>query len=430
MESSVQIVDRPSKAFFLALGLLPLLWACGDDGTGPPVEVELPETGFEQRSGVGFTTHEEELAFLGDVDAASDRIRITEVGTSVLGRPIHLARLAYPQPATDGQIAAGPAILVLGTQHGNEPAGREAALQFLRDLAFAEAAGLPDAMSTATVLVIPTANPDGRFANTRGNAELVDINRDHLALATPEARAIAQVIRDFRPDIVVDAHERPGATTPDLQLLWPRNLNVFAPVQDLSRTLVQDHLFVVLPVGGLSVELYGPGPGPPGDENESILRNAVGLRHALGLLVESSGQQDPLRRVAVHQETMNSVLDFFADRSGEIVAAVTDAPGAKEAAGRDRTAPFYLFGADDNAPTPDQLLDPPPCAYMLSAEQVTALQPQISLFELRTEPDGSDVLLPMDQPMMTVIPLLADGRARGPQVSGVARVSAIECGVP
>ena len=67
---------------------------------------------------------------------------------------------------------------------------------------------------------------------------------------------------------------------------------------------------------------------------------------------------------------------------------------------------------------------------MLSAEQVTALQPQISLFELRTEPDGSDVLLPMDQPMMTVIPLLADGRARGPQVSGVARVSAIECGVP
>jgi len=32
--------------------------------------------------------------------------------------------------------------------------------------------------------------------------------------------------------------------------------------------------------------------------------------------------------------------------------------------------------------------------------------------------------------MMTVIPLLADGRARGPQVSGVARVSAIECGVP
>ena len=228
----------------------------------------------------------------------------------------------------------------------------------------------------------------------------------------------------------MDAHERPSATTPDLQLLWPRNLNVYGPVRDLSRALVEDHLFEQLPVSGRTVELYGPGPGPPGDENEGILRNAVGLRHALGLLVESSGQQGAQRRAAVHQETMNEVLEFFGNRSGEIVTAVTAAPGAKEAIGRERSEPFYLFGADDNAPTPDQALNPPPCAYELSTEQVTTLQPQLTLLGLQTEQDGSNVLLHMDQPMMTVVPLLVDADARRPIVAGVPRVSEVECGSP
>jgi hypothetical protein len=429
-EWSAETGPRSRRSSLLAIGLLPILGACSDQGLGPPEEVSPAVTGFEERSGLGFTTHSEELAFLAAVDAESDRVRITEVGTSVRGRPIHLVRLGYPQPAPDDQIAAGPSLLVVGSQHGNEPAGREAALQFLRDLALDEASLLPDALSTATVLVIPTANPDGRVANTRRNAGSVDINRDHLALVSPEARAIAQVIRDFRPDIVVDAHERGEATTPDLQLLWPRNLNVYGPVRDLSRALVEDHLFDQLPLAGYSVELYSAAPGGAGGEDERMLRNAAGLRHAVGLLVESSGQLGAPLRAAAHQETMNSVLKFFWNRSSEIVTAVTAAPGAKEASGRDRSEPFYLFGADDNAPTPDQILDPSPCAYALSTEQVTTLESQIRLLELQTETDGSGVLVRMDQPMMTVVPFLVDAGAREPRVTGVARVSAVECGAP
>ncbi|MDE0899447.1 MAG: M14 family zinc carboxypeptidase [Longimicrobiales bacterium] len=428
-EWSAETGPRSRRSSLLAIGLLPILGACSDQGLGPPEEVSPTVTGFEERSGLEFTTHSEELAFLAAVDAESDRVRITEVGTSVRGRPIHLVRLGYPEPAPDDQIAAGPSLLVVGAQHGNEPAGREAALQFLRDLALDEASLLPDALSTATVLVIPTANPDGRVANTRRNADNVDINRDHLALVSPEARTIAQVIRDFRPDLVVDAHER-GATTPDLQLLWPRNLNVYGPVRDLSRALVEDHLFDQLPLAGYSVELYGAGPGGAGGEDERMLRNTVGLRHALGLLVESSSQLGAPLRAAAHQETMNSVLKFFWNRSSEIVTAVTAAPGAKEATGRERSEPFYLFGADDNAPTPDQILDPPPCAYALSTEQVTTLQSQITLLELQTETDGSGVLVRMDQPMMTVVPFLVDAGAREPRVTGVARVPAVECGAP
>ena len=262
------------------------------------------------------------------------------------------------------------------------------------------------------------------------NAAQIDINRDHLDLVSPEARAIAQILRDLRPDLVVDAHERPTGTTPDVELLWPRNLNVYGPVRSLSRELVEERLFGDLAEAGRSVALYSPAPGGAGDENETILRNTVGLRHSLGLLVESAGGRPAVERVAVHLEVFRSVLRFLEDRSSEILAAVTAAPGAKAAAGRDRSEPFYLFGADNDPPAPDQILDPPPCAYLLTAEQEAVLQPQITLFPLQIESTaGADVLLPMDQPLMTVIPLLADSRARKERVEAVALVSQAECAV-
>ncbi|MGD2123764.1 MAG: M14 family zinc carboxypeptidase [Gemmatimonadota bacterium] len=420
----------PPQVTLIALGLLASAWACSDGGTGPNANDPIPLTGFEERGGVRFTTHHEELDFLTEIEAQSPRVRISLAGTSVEGRPLHLVRVAHPRPPTDQEIATGQAVLIVGSQHGNEPAGREAALQMLRDLAFTEEEVLLDVLTSATVLFIPSANPDGRVADTRANANQVDINRDHLALVSPEARAIAAVLRDLRPDLVVDAHERPTGTTPDLELLWPRNLNVYGPVRDLSRELVEDWLFDDLAAAGRSVELYSPAPGGAGDENETILRNTVGLRHSLGVLVESAGTRPSVERVAVHLDAFRSTLRFLKERSGEILAAVTAAPQAKAVAGRNRSEPFYLFGADNDPPGPDQILDPPPCAYRLTAEQEAVLQPQITLLPLQTEPAaGTDVLLPMDQSLMTVIPLLADIRARKEVVEAVALVSGAECAV-
>jgi len=415
---------------FLLLGILASVWGCSDGGTDPARDDPIPLTGFEERGGVGFTTHGEELTFLTDVETQSARVRISQAGTSVEGRPIHLVRLAHPEPPTDEEIAAGQAILVIGSQHGNEPAGREAALQSLRDLAFTQEKELLDIMTKVTVLFIPSANPDGRVANTRENAGQVDINRDHLALVSPEARTIAGILRDFRPDLVVDAHERPTGTTPDVELLWPRNLNVYGPVRSLSRELVEEQIFGDLAEAGRSFALYSPAPGGAGDENETILRNTVGLRHSLGLLVESAGSHPAVERIAVHLEVFRSALRFLEGRSNEILTAVTAAPEAKAAIGRDRSEPFYLFGADNDPPDPNQILDPPPCGYRLTAEQESALQSQIALFPLQTEPTaGTDILLPMDQPLMTLIPLLADSRARQELVEAVALVSEAECAV-
>jgi predicted deacylase len=83
-------------------------------------------------------------------------------------------------------------------------------------------------MSPTTGWASCPANPDGRELNTRGNADGLDLNRDHLRLRTVEARAMARALRDLRPDFVADLHEF-GTSSPDrpaLEVIWPRHLNV------------------------------------------------------------------------------------------------------------------------------------------------------------------------------------------------------------
>jgi hypothetical protein len=205
-----------------------------------------PVTGFEDRGGASWTTHAEELAFLRAVDRLSPRTKISAIGSSELGRPMHLVRIGYPEPKGADAARTKPVALFLCSQHGNEPAPREGCLQMLRTLAFTSDPATLQLLETWTVLFIPSANPDGRAANTRENADGVDVNRDHLNLSSREARVISTVLRDWRPDVAVDHHEfGPGIPVlydDDLLYLWPRNLNVDPQVHALSKTLAIDYI--------------------------------------------------------------------------------------------------------------------------------------------------------------------------------------------
>ncbi|WP_326653888.1 M14 family metallopeptidase [Streptomyces sp. NBC_01750] len=389
----------------------------------------LPRTGFETSDGARWTSRPEEQEFLAAVDRGSDRMSVDRIGTTKQGRPLQLVRIgARHTPNT---------VLLICSQHGDEPSGRDACLSRIRDLAYARDSETRHLLSRTRILVVPTANPDGRAANTRGNSDGVDINRDHIALRTAEARAMAAVIRDQRPDIVYDLHEY-GATPPyydkDLFDLWPRNLNTDARVHQESQTLSDRYVRPAAHESGFSTGTYGiwtdPVTGDPikqtaGDGQERILRNAAGVKNAVGLLVESrvdamtdAEKADPSlnnrRRVTSQLDALGGLFSFADQRRARIEAATTR---ARLVGFKDR-GPVYLGGADNDPATAEETLTDPPCGYRLDAGQYAEVKDELALHGVASRPDGDGVFVPLWQSRRQLIPLLLDSRATYHLTSG------------
>jgi murein peptide amidase A len=133
--------------------------------------------------------------------AAAER---SVIGHSVEGRPIVSVRLGSKDPTTR--------MLVIGAVHGNERAG-------LRIAHLLISSGAP---REAEIVVVPTLNPDGVAARTRGNAHGVDLNRNFpfdwrpltggeysgpRPLSEPESRAAHRFILRTRPDVTIWFHQ-------------------------------------------------------------------------------------------------------------------------------------------------------------------------------------------------------------------------------
>jgi Zinc carboxypeptidase len=345
------------------------------------------------------------------------------LGRSVRGRPLHLVRI--------GAERARHTALIVCSQHGNEPAAREACLRQIRRLAFTDDARTAGYLRSTAVYFIPAANPDGRALNTRGNADGLDLNRDHLRLGTVEARAMARALRDVRPDFVADLHEF-GTLSPDrpaLEVIWPRHLNVDEDVRSLGREWGDDWVRPRAEANGFSTGPYVANPGT--GENITIL-NAAGLRHAVAVLAETRtsalpGEPDGVafvqrRRVATQDMALHESLRFHREQAGEIAREVADARRRKTRAGRFRKGPYYWYGnSEDPGPPPaDAILERPPCGYLLTPKQAASVRPWIRGFDVTTVRLDGTVYVPMGQEAQPVIGLMLDGRSAGSnEVEGV-----------
>ncbi|MBT2401448.1 M14 family metallocarboxypeptidase [Streptomyces sp. ISL-100] len=382
-----------------------------------------PRTGFESTNGARWTTQPEEQDFLTTVDRASSNITKSTIGTTNQNRPIQLVRIGSQQRTST-------TMLLICSQHGDEPSGREACLTTVRDLAYAKDKSTLDFLARTTILVIPTANPDGRAANTRTNSDNVDINRDHIALKTAEARAMAAVIRDHKPEIIYDLHEY-GATSPyydkDLLSLWPRNLNTNTHVHAEAHTLSESYVRPRAEDAGFSSGIYGIWTDPvtnepvkqvAGDGQERILRNTAGIKHSVGLLVET--RVDPLtadernnpalnnkRRVETQLAALTGAFTFTDERRGRIKAATTQA----RLAGFADRGPVHLGGADNDPPEPTETIDNPPCGYHLSPAQYADIKDELALHGVVSHSRTTGAYVPLRQSQRNLAALLLDDRA-------------------
>lgn len=191
-------------------------------------------------------------------EAAPDRMRLSTYGETWEGRPLPYAIIASPAnmaridtiqanaqaladpratPAARAQaiIADQPAIVWLAySVHGNEISPAEASMATARHLLASRDPEVAEWLANVVVILVPTQNPDGRdrFMNFyyqalglrpdadplsvdhnepwpwgRYNHYLFDLNRDWFAQTQPESRGHVALMLQWRPQVVVDAHE-------------------------------------------------------------------------------------------------------------------------------------------------------------------------------------------------------------------------------
>lgn len=351
------------SAFAAAASLIESPPAAADATTqpepyGPAVAARFPDPAVDYRTPafapghVGFTSNAELHDLLaGLVRASAQRLGATDVkllalGTSQTGTPLEALLFSRGEPGStapasgrlaEGLVAGRPTVLLVGQQHGDEPAGSEALLVVAQELAQGQLEPLLDRIN---VVVFPRANPDGAEAHRRTTASGVDANRDHLLLRTPEAQAQAQLVREFAPMVVVDAHEysvigryleKFGAVQRfDALLQYAMTANVPEFVSKASEEWFRQPVIARLKAEGLTTEWYYTTTSDVNDKKVSMGgtqpdtgRNVNGLTNAVSILVETRGaglgRLHLKRRVYTHVTAISSILQSAATRAPDLL---------------------------------------------------------------------------------------------------------------
>ena len=371
----------------------------------------------------GFTTNAEMQSALRGLEQAASpingqtQVKPLLLGTSQKGLPLQallFTRQARIDPASL-RASNRPTVLLVGQQHGDEPAGSEALLVLAQQLASGPLQGLLDRIN---VLLLPRANPDGAAAGQRVTASGIDANRDHLLLKSPEAQAQAQLVRDYQPVVVVDAHEYTvvgrylekfnSVQRFDALVQYAMTANLPPFIGKASEEWFRQPLLASLNQQGLSVEWYHTTSTDLADKKVSMGgaqpdtgRNVNGLKNAVSVLIETRGvgigSLHLGRRVHTHVVAMGSILGSAAARASDLLKLrqfVDNEVAAQACQGEmvveaEPTASEYALtmldpvtGADKvvNVEWASSLVLSPlksrsrPCGYWLAADQADAVQ--------------------------------------------------------
>lgn len=307
----------------------------------PDPAVTLPTPAFAPGH-PGFTTNAEIQTLLRGLvrDGRDDRatIRLLHLGTSQTGVPIE-ALLFTRLADTDAAAVAKsnrPTVMLVGQQHGDEPAGSEALLVIAQELARGKLEGLLDRIN---VVLLPRANPDGARDSNRVTASGIDMNRDHLLLKTPEAQAQAQLNREYHPAVVVDSHEYSvvgrylqkfaAVEKFDALVQYAMTANLPPFITKASEEWFRQPLLASFKAEGLTSEWYYTTSTDLSDKKVSMggvqpdtARNVNGLKNAVSFLIETRGlgigRLHLKRRVFTHVTAVTSILQSTATRGADL----------------------------------------------------------------------------------------------------------------
>lgn len=246
-------------------------------------EVQSPAEFLGYEIGERHIRHHESVAYFRYLATASDRVTIETYAKSHGNRPLVAAtitskenqanieqileahrKLVDPDSSADLDTEKMPAVIYMGySVHGDESSGGNAAPIIGYMLAASSSEEVQKILQDVVVIVDPCFNPDGfdRFAawanSKRGkvlngdpahaehnqpypggrvNYYWFDLNRDWLPLQHPESQGRANMMRKFRPNVVLDFHEMGANSTFFFQPGIPQRKNPLTPNRNVELT--------------------------------------------------------------------------------------------------------------------------------------------------------------------------------------------------
>ncbi|MCP4600954.1 MAG: hypothetical protein GY847_10575 [Proteobacteria bacterium] len=190
---------------------------------------ENPSSWLTRAEASGFkatSNYSETLEFLRRLERKLPEMRLSFFGTTAEGRKMPVVVLSKDRAFTpkEARATGKPIIMIQSGIHAGEIDGKDACLMILRDLALGERRWILDA---TTLVIVPIYNIDGHeriSPNNRPNQDGpldgmgfrtttagMDLNRDHMKLVTPEARALIGLFNSWRPHLHVDDHVTDGS---------------------------------------------------------------------------------------------------------------------------------------------------------------------------------------------------------------------------
>lgn len=191
--------------------------------------------------------YNEIIAYYSDLEKLYPNCRLIEMGSSDIGKPIHLFIINdKPFSSVESIERENKVFLLINNGiHPGEPDGINASILFAEEILKSN----DPVLKNCVIGIIPVYNVDGclnRGKNSRanqngpeeygfrGNARNLDLNRDFIKCDSENAKTFTSIFHAFNPHLLIDTHVSNGA---DYQYVFTSITSQISKLSDALRNL-------------------------------------------------------------------------------------------------------------------------------------------------------------------------------------------------
>ncbi len=207
-------------------------------------------------------------------------------------------------------------LLLWSQMHGNESVATRAILDILKFLTANDEfdSFRKELAQKLTIQFIPMLNPDGTNRFQRRTATEIDMNRDAIALQTPEGKLLMDIVDEFKPDFAFNLHDqRRFYNVKDTEV--PSSMSFLAPAYNMGREVNSTRKKAMQLIAGMNNVLQSYIPEGVGLYDDTYGFRAFGdniqAKGVCTILVESGWMANDMEKETIRKLNFLALLSAF-----------------------------------------------------------------------------------------------------------------------